>query len=307
MGFKRRVFISYVNPELLDEKRKVFQDQVIKKVEQLGLQPEIFFHHGTAAAMAWSLQNAIDILRRCVGAVIISTPRWEASDFQKCGVLGPNSNKYLLASEYAQIEGAIATTLKLPLLIMAERGIVDRGITWTGAGHPILYMPSDVTTDWLEKDAFRQRFGVWSDQIEDRSDVFLGYSSKAKSTADAINLFLTRSFGLRIRDWAVDFAAAGVIIDEIETASKLCSGGIFLFTKDDLLEGNEMKAAPRDNVVFEAGYFAAAKGRDRVLIIREEGAKMPADLGGNIYLALKDRNDISTIHSAIREFVERRL
>ena len=307
MGFKRRVFISIANPEALDEKRKALQDQVIKKVEQLNLQPEIFFHNGTAAAMAWSLQNAIDIMRRCVGAVVISTPRWEAIDFPGWGGKERNNNKYLLASEYAQIEGAIATTLKLPLLILAERGIVDRGITWTGAGHPILYMPPDVTSDWLEKDAFRQRFGVWSDQIKERSDVFLGYSSKAKSTADAINLFLTRSFELRVRDWAVDFAAAGIIIDEIETASRLCSGGIFLFTNDDIIEGTEMKAAPRDNVVFEAGYFAAAKGRDRVLIIREEGAKMPADLGGNIYLSLTNRNDISTIHSAIREFIERRL
>lgn len=304
MSFKRRVFISYVNPELLDGRRKSLQDHVIKKVEQLGLQPEVFFHNGTAAAMAWSLQNAIDIMRRCVGAVIISTPRWEAANFPG---QEPGNNKYLLASEYAQIEGAIATTLKLPLLILAEQGIVDRGITWTGAGHPILYMPPDATTEWLEKDAFRQRFGVWSDQIAERSDVFLGYSSKARTTAQAVHLFLRERMNLTVRNWEIDFAAAGIIIDEIETASRLCSGGIFLFTRDDILEDNEAMAAPRDNVVFEAGYFAAAKGRDRVLIIREKGAKMPADLGGNIYLTLTDRNDISLIESAIRDFVDRRL
>ena len=82
---------------------------------------------------------------------------------------------------------------------------------------------------------------------------------------------------------------------------------IFLFTKDDAIEGNEKKAAPRDNVVFEAGYFAAAKGRERVLIILEEGAKMPADLGGNIYLSLSDRNDTRPIETAIRNFVDKRL
>jgi predicted nucleotide-binding protein len=74
-----------------------------------------------------------------------------------------------------------------------------------------------------------------------------------------------------------------------------------------MMEGTDVKAAPRDNVVFEAGYFAAAKGRDRVLIILEEGAKMPADLGGNIYLNLQNRDDISPIESSIRDFVERRL
>ena len=84
----------------------------------------------------------------------------------------------------------MATTLRLPLLIIAERGLVDRGITWTGAGHPILYMPHDATTAWLASDAFTQRFGVWSDQIAERSDVFLGYSSKARSTAQAKRVIL---------------------------------------------------------------------------------------------------------------------
>jgi len=299
MSFKRRVFVSFVNPDLLDDRRLAIQEQVIKNIEELDLKTEIFFHKGTAAAMSWSLQNAIDIMQRCVGAVVIAFPRWESTE--------DNGNKSLIASEYAQIEGAIATTMKLPLLILAERGIVDRGITWTGAGHPILYMPADATTDWLKKDAFLQRFGVWSDQINQRSDLFLGYSSKARSAALAVHLYLTQTLKLRVRNWEMDFAAAGIIIDEIETASKLCSGGIFLFTKDDAIEGNEKKAAPRDNVVFEAGYFAAAKGRERVLIILEEGAKMPADLGGNIYLPLSDRNDTRPIETAIRNFVDKRL
>lgn len=299
MAFKRRVFISFLNPELLDPRRRAVQEQVVVKIRQLGAQPEMFFQEGTAASLAWSLQNAIDIMRRCVGAVIVAFPRWE--------IARDDGDVQRLASEYAQIEGAMATTLRLPLLVVAERGLVDRGITWTGAGHPILYMPADATAAWLDSDPFRQRFGVWSDQIAERSDVFLGYSSKARSTAQAVHLFLKERLNLRVRNWEIDFAAAGIILDEIETAARLCSGGIFLFTKDDALEGTDVRAAPRDNVVFEAGYFAAAKGRDRVLIIREEGAKMPADLGGNIYLTLTDRSDVRPIESAIRDFVERRL
>lgn len=299
MSLKRRVFLSFPNPELLDERRRAIQEEIIRRVEQMGLQPEMFFHAGTAAALAWSLQNVVDVMRRCVGAIVLAFPRWTIPQ--------PEGAVYRFASEYAQMEGAMATALRLPLLIVAERGLVDRGITWTGAGHPILYMPSDASTAWLANDAFRQRFGVWADQIAERSDVFLGYSSKARSTAQAVHLFLKERLELRVRNWEIDFAAAGIILDEIETAARMCSGGIFLFTKDDALEGNELRAAPRDNVVFEAGYFAAAKGRDRVLIIREEGAKMPADLGGNIYLSLTARDDIRPIESAIRDFVERRL
>lgn len=298
MERKRRVFISFINPDILDPRRKEIQDALIEEIKSRGFKAEMFFFSGSAASISWSLPNLIEILRKCVGAVIIAFPRWEAVE---------NGGLVQVVSEYAQIEGAISTVLNLSIFIMAERGVADRGITWTGAGHPIHYIPANATKDWLEKDSFTQRFALWLDQVYQRSDIFLGYSSKAKNTATSIHLFLNEKLGIRVLNWAMDFAASGVIIDEIESASKKCSGGIFLFTKDDQLEGNEKKAAPRDNVVFEAGYFAAAKGRERVLIILEEGAKMPADLGGNIYLSLADRNDISPIESAIREFVEKRL
>ena len=60
-----------------------------------------------------------------------------------------------------------------------------------------------------------------------------------------------------------------------------------LLTKDDNFIGEENYAAPRDNVIFEMGLFMEAKGRERVLVVREEGAKMPADLRGGIYLPLR--------------------
>ena len=49
------------------------------------------------------------------------------------------------------------------------------------------------------------------------------------------------------------------------------------------------------------------RGSTRVLIIREKGSKLPADLGGDIYAALADRSDITPIKDTIRKFVEHRL
>jgi predicted nucleotide-binding protein len=54
-------------------------------------------------------------------------------------------------------------------------------------------------------------------------------------------------------------------------------------------------------VLFEAGFFSSAKGKGRTLIIREEGTKFPADLGGDVYLALKDRKDISPVLTRLRK------
>jgi hypothetical protein len=49
------------------------------------------------------------------------------------------------------------------------------------------------------------------------------------------------------------------------------------------------------------------KGRDRVLIVREKDAKMPADVGGGIYLSLKDRSDITPIQTKLLDFVKKRI
>jgi len=61
---------------------------------------------------------------------------------------------------------------------------------------------------------------------------------------------------------------------------------------------------PRDNVVFEAGYFIGLKGKRNVLIIRESGCKMPADLGGDIYASLRVKDSIAPIERTLRAFID---
>jgi predicted nucleotide-binding protein len=62
-------------------------------------------------------------------------------------------------------------------------------------------------------------------------------------------------------------------------------------------------SVPRDNVVFEAGYFIGLKGKHNVLIVREAGSKMPADLGGDIYASLPDKADIRPIERTLPGFM----
>ena len=94
------------------------------------------------------------------------------------------------------------------------------------------------------------------------------------------------------------------IIEEIEEAARRTTGGVFLFTRDDSLAGEGDQAAPGDNVVFEAGFFAHSKSRGRVLIIRETGAKMPADLGGSIYAVLADKTNIAPLETRLKRFLK---
>ena len=103
-------------------------------------------------------------------------------------------------------------------------------------------------------------------------------------------------------NWALDFRLGSSILNEIEAARSRCSSGVFLFTEDDPLEGTEGGAAPRDNVVFETGYFMSSKGPERCLIVREGLAKMPADLGGAIYVQYRRGDAIESIASRLSDF-----
>lgn len=298
---RRRVFISVSKDHHLDEGRRQILHSVLRLIEEAGFEPQRFLYSGLPASMGWNFQTVDEVMRRCMGAVVFAFSRFEAKER-----IIPGGNTKIFPTVWNHYEGAIAYTLRLPTLILADKGITDSGIAYMGGGLPILFMPKDADAAWLREETFRHRFALWLDQLKARRDVFIGYCSKARDTANAINLFLTK-LGVNVLDWA-DFSAGGSILDEIERASSVCSAGIFLFTKDDVYgETHGDRAAPRDNVVFESGYFMQSKGRERVLIIREDGVKMPADIGGNIFLPLMNRKDISTIETQLRSFVEQRL
>ena len=114
------------------------------------------------------------------------------------------------------------------------------------------------------------------------------------------------SLGVKVLDWQTDLIPGSTILEQIQHAASICTGGIFLLTRDDDLMNSKLreKSAPRDNVVFEAGYFIGLKGKRNVLIVRETGSKMPADLGGDIYASLKDKSDLGSVEKTIQGFIK---
>jgi predicted nucleotide-binding protein len=152
-------------------------------------------------------------------------------------------------------------------------------------------IPAKPKLRWLSSDEFNVPFQYWHEQLEARRDVFLGYCSSSVATAAKVKHYLEDQLQLSVLDLAEVFDPSPSGLLQIEEAEEWCGAGLFLFTKDDGLSGGsgDNKAAPRDNVVFEAAYFSALEGKSKVLIVRESGAKMPADLVGDIYAVLKDK------------------
>lgn len=83
------------------------------------------------------------------------------------------------------------------------------------------------------------------------------------------------------------------IIEKFEENSSEVGYAIILLTADD--EGKakkeiDMKARARQNVVFEMGYFIGKLGRNKVLLLLENGVEKPGDLDGVVYTPI-DAND----------------
>jgi predicted nucleotide-binding protein len=79
------------------------------------------------------------------------------------------------------------------------------------------------------------------------------------------------------------------ILEKLEAYAGSAGFAVALLTADDLgrTQGVDDEAPrARQNVVFEAGYFAGRLGRARVVLLHEAGVELPGDLDGIVYVPL---------------------
>jgi predicted nucleotide-binding protein with TIR-like domain len=296
----RRIYVSLPADPWLPDNLNRLKWGIVEEIEKLGYTPEIFTNPrgkpGLASARSWHPRDANEIARRCTGAAVLGMPRWRFTDAQ--------GKEVLLPTEFNHYEGALFHTLRLPTLVLTQREVLPRVVFDKSFGGYVGEFEAESDVAWLHTDKFRVPFDYWVTLLNERRDVFLGYSSASENTAADIKRYLL-SLGAQVLDWQTDFIPGRTILDQIEQAATRSVGGIFLFTKDDDLanHGQAELAVPRDNVVFEAGYFIGLKGKHNVLIIRESGSKMPADLGGDIYASLGDKNSIAPIERTLAAFM----
>jgi hypothetical protein len=300
MANPARIYVSVPRDTHLDNEQLSLKNAILEAIKAEGFELEIFLETGIPAREAWSFQGANSLMFRCHGAAVLAFAKWrEARQL--------NGEVADLPSEYNHFEGALAIAHNVPLLLVTVPRATTAGITYLGGGMRVYLWPLGRGANWVDSPDFRQYLRDWANEVTSHRKIFLGYCSRAKPTADAVTLYIERELHAKVENYSMDFRPGGSILEQIEKAAKECACGVFLFTKDDEIAGAEASAAPRDNVIFETGYFIRAKGKERVMIIREEGAKMPADLGGVIYVSLRNREDIASIETPIRRFLDDRL
>ena len=79
------------------------------------------------------------------------------------------------------------------------------------------------------------------------------------------------------------------VIEKFEKEGNDVGFAVVLLTADDKGRKNRartMQSRARQNVVFPMGYFMALLGRERVMLLLQEGVEEPSDLKGVVYTAL---------------------
>ena len=79
------------------------------------------------------------------------------------------------------------------------------------------------------------------------------------------------------------------LIEKFESEGNDVGFAVVLLTADDKGRKNRahtMQSRARQNVVFEMGYFMALLGRERVMLLLQDGVEEPSDLKGVVYTKL---------------------
>jgi predicted nucleotide-binding protein len=116
-----------------------------------------------------------------------------------------------------------------------------------------------------------------------RPRVFMICSTEALPIAKAIRVGLEHDAEVVI--WSDDkiFPPGGYPIEALEEQVNRADFGIALAEPDDLVLSRDRKSStPRDNVIFELGFFMSRLGRHRTLLLvpRAEDVKLPSDFKG---------------------------
>lgn len=112
--------------------------------------------------------------------------------------------------------------------------------------------------------------------------VFVGCSNESIHIAKAIQTNLSSIAHVEL--WTQGtFKPSHDYLDDLLGQAKKVDFAVFILSPDDITESrNSKEASPRDNIVFESGFFMGALGRNRVFLLAPKSLqlKKPTDLSG---------------------------
>jgi hypothetical protein len=138
--------------------------------------------------------------------------------------------------------------------------------------------------------------------------IFLGSSGKQTKLLQAITRGLEDVAD--VEPWTTTFNPGRSTLDRLVELSQEVDFAAFVFAQDDWTATDAApsgEAAPRDNVVFEAGLFGGALGIRRTFILHANGSKLPSDLLGLTsvrYDPAATAAEVRAINQKLRQAIE---
>jgi predicted nucleotide-binding protein len=123
--------------------------------------------------------------------------------------------------------------------------------------------------------------------------VFIVHGHDEAKRRELVDL-LTRRLGLETVVMQEQPGKSRTFIEKFEQEASSCNAAIAVVTPDDTVtHGDDAYQQPRQNVVYELGWFGGKWGRNRTLLVVKEGVKVPTDWLG--IEQLRFRNDIEEV------------
>ena len=143
--------------------------------------------------------------------------------------------------------------------------------------------------------------------------IFLGSSGKQEKLLQALTRGLEEV--AHVDPWTTSFNPGTTTLDRLVELAHEVDFAAFVFARDDWTstsppaspEAGPGQAAPRDNVVFEAGLFGGVLGMRRTFILHAKDAKLPSDLLGLTCIRYCDATtpaEVRVVNQKLRKAIE---
>ncbi|KXU91078.1 hypothetical protein CI15_00320 [Paraburkholderia monticola] len=114
-----------------------------------------------------------------------------------------------------------------------------------------------------------------------------------------VQAHIERDLKIETMELAQEVSGSLTIVEKLETRSDDCDSAVIVMSGDDTDE--EGKPKVRENVMHEIGFFHGKFGRQRVILLHEEGVSIPTNLAGIVYARYPNGTVQATFHVIDRE------
>lgn len=115
----------------------------------------------------------------------------------------------------------------------------------------------------------------------------------------AVQAYIEKDAGLPTIELAQEANLGRTIIEKLIDNAGKCNSAVIVMTGDDHTADNIARV--RENVMHEIGFFQGRYGRNRVILLHEEGVSIPTNLSGVAYIPHPKGQIEAGFHVLLRE------